>query len=97
MNRVKCAFCNYIGRPDNVKAHVNSKHEKNRPFCDCGKDFANKSSLKRHSLVCQIKKPIENFIDVHEGDSVELNVVDGNDVETKQNVVNAIEESSQLG
>lgn len=49
MNTIKCDICNYIGRPDNVRAPTQSVHLKIRLKCDvCNKDFVTKTSLKRH-------------------------------------------------
>lgn len=54
MNQVKCEFCEYVGRPDNVKAHTQSKHQGIRPTCEkCDNNFATKSSLKRHLGNCK--------------------------------------------
>lgn len=53
----KCEFCEYIGRKDNMKRHVERVHEnptkienKNVPkyVCGCGQTFTAASSLKRH-------------------------------------------------
>lgn len=53
----KCRFCNYFGRPDNVRAHVKSIHEKIRPICNgCAHSFATSSSLKRHLPKCKGSK-----------------------------------------
>lgn len=57
MADIKCEFCEYIGRKDNVKRHVERVHEnptkfENKNFskhvCDCGQTFTAVSSLKRH-------------------------------------------------
>lgn len=56
----KCQYCDHIGRPDNVRAHIKSVHDKIRPACTaCGNDFATKSSLKRHEGKCKKKSEIE--------------------------------------
>lgn len=54
---VKCDSCDYVGRPDNVKAHIKSIHDRIRPICEgCGNNFATKSSLIRHLPKCKVTK-----------------------------------------
>lgn len=60
MNKIKCEFCDYAGRPDNLKRHclrvhsqTESSSEKDKKdkieyFCICGASFSTKCSLKRH-------------------------------------------------
>lgn len=75
MKTMKCKFCDYICRPDNVRAHEKSVHEKGGPVCaDCDKKFANKYSLKRHFSTCKKNTPNENNIEVPVDDDTEKNV-----------------------
>lgn len=70
---MKCTFCEYEGRPDNVKRHVKTTHEKVISYsCDCAKSFTSTTALKRHKLFsCRLgenrtarNRPIESPINI---------------------------------
>lgn len=46
--KVKCKYCNYNCRPDNVRQHQKCKHENIKSVCECGVSVSTSSALNRH-------------------------------------------------
>lgn len=72
-------------RSDNLKRHIQEKHEKKLKKCDCGKEMYT-TNINRHQLTtCPLRRAIENdsVVSVCSNDSNKIEVVD--EPETKIN------------
>lgn len=60
-SKIKCPLCEYKCRPDNLKPHIQNKHNKMfEYFCECGTKFTTTTARDRHKKYnCKgISKPI---------------------------------------
>lgn len=55
---MNCHICGIEGRPDNIRRHITSVHDKIKETCAmCGVQVSTPSALKRHQKFACQKKP----------------------------------------